>query len=143
MILFCDTPALLKLYIDEPESASLKRLVAVAEAVAVCSLAWSEIHTALSRRAREVPKDAVIIEQVKSALSRDWPSLVVMDVNQAVLERAGDYADTFALAGNDSVHLAAACEAGRVSQLPIFFASFESRLNKAAKLLEMRCLSLQ
>ncbi len=63
-----------------------------------------------------------------------------MEVNQAMVERAGEYADTFALRGYDSVQLAAAYEAGRVSGLPIFFASFDTRLNKAAKLLGMECL---
>ena len=46
---------------------------------------------------------------------------------------------TFALRGYDSIQLAAAFEAGRVSQSPIFFASFDTRLNKAARLLGMLC----
>lgn len=140
MILFCDTSALVKLYIVEVGSEELKARLLEAEAVAVCRIAWAEAFAALSRRAREVPVDALIIEQAKAALAADWPHFVVLDIDQALVERAGEYADTFALRGYDSVQLAAAFETGRISQCQIFFACFDTRLNKAAKLLGMFCL---
>jgi predicted nucleic acid-binding protein len=140
MILFCDTSALVKLYIVETGSDELKAKVQEAEAVAVCRIAWAEAHAALSRRAREVAEDSPVIEQAKAALAADWPHLVVMEVDQALVERAGEYADTFALRGYDSIQLAAAFETGRISQSPILFACFDMRLNKAAKLLGMSCL---
>lgn len=140
MILFCDTSALLKLYIVEAGSEALKTRVVEAEAVAVCRVAWAEAHAALSRRAREVPGDAPVIEQAKAALAQDWPRFVVMEVDQALVERAGNYADTFALRGYDSIQLAAAFEAGRIAQSTICFACFDARLNKAADVLGMACL---
>ena len=139
MILFCDTSALVKLYILEDGSAELKAWTQDAEAVAVCRIAWAEACAALSRRARETPEDAVLIDQAKAALALDWPHFLILEINQTLVERAGDYADTFALRGYDSVQLAAAFEAGRISQVPIFFACFDTRLNKAAKLLGMHC----
>lgn len=140
MILFCDTSALLKLYIVEAGSEVLKLCVAEAEAVAVCRIAWAEAHAALSRRAREVPDDAVLIEQAKTVLATDWPRFVILEIDQTLVELAGEYADMFALRGYDSIQLAAAFEAGRISRSPILFACFDSRLNKAAKMLGMACL---
>jgi uncharacterized protein len=140
MILFCDTSALLKLYIVEVESDALKMLVQEAEAVAVCRIAWAEAYAALSRRAREISEDSLLIEQAKVALANDWPRFVVLEIDQPLVELAGEYADTFALRGYDSIQLAAASEAGRISQTPVFFACFDTRLNKAAKLLGMACL---
>jgi predicted nucleic acid-binding protein len=140
MILFCDTSALLKLYIVEVGSDALKARVQAAEAVAVCRIAWAEACAALARRAREVPQDAAAIEQAKAALAADWPRFVVMEIDQMLVERAGDYADLFALHGYDSIQLAAAFEAGRISQIPICFACFDTRLNKVARLLGMECL---
>ncbi len=139
MILFCDTSALVKLYIVEAGSEELKERVQEAEAVAVCRIAWAEAYAALSRRAREVPEDALIIEQTKAALAADWPHFVVLEIDQPLVERAGEYADTFALRGYDSIQLAAAFEVGRISKSPIFFACYDIRLNKAAKLLGMMC----
>lgn len=140
MILFCDTSALVKLYIVEEGSAGLKALLQEAEAVAVCRIAWAEAYAALSRRAREVTEDASFIEQAKVALANDWPHFVVLEIDQALVECAGEYADTFALRGYDSIQLAAASELARVSQSPVFFACFDIRLNKAAKLLGMQSL---
>ena len=124
MILFCDTSALLKLYIEGPDSNAVKAHLHEAEAVAVCRIAWAEAHAALSRRAR----------------AADWPHYIVMEISQALVERAGDYADTFALRAYDSVQLAAAFETGLISQAPVLFACFDLRLNKAAKLPGMACL---
>lgn len=140
MILFCDTSALMKLYIIEADSKALRERLTEAEAVAVCRVAWAEAHAALSRRAREVPEDAAVIEQAKVALAQDWPHFVVMDVNQALVELAGEYADAFALRGYDSIQLAAAFEAGRIAMSPVCFACFDARLNKAAKMLGSTCL---
>ena len=140
MILFCDTSALVKFYIVEAGSDELKQLLQEAEAVAVCRIAWAEAHAALSRRGREVPDDASVLEQAKTALANDWPHFVVLDIDQSVVELAGEYADTFALRGYDSIQLAAASELARISQSPVFFACFDIRLNKAAKLLGMQSL---
>ncbi|MEQ1635205.1 MAG: hypothetical protein ABL903_00845 [Methylococcales bacterium] len=46
----------------------------------------------------------------------------------------------FALRGYSSVQLAAAFEVADISQSPVCFASFDNRLNKAAKMLGMLCL---
>lgn len=140
MILFCDTSALVKLYIAEPESRELKRHSAKADAVAVCRIAWAEAHATFSRRAMEVSRDSAIIAQAKAALGREWARFVFMEITQPLVERAGDYADMFALRGYDSIQLAAAFEAGRISGSPVLFASYDSRLNKAARLLSMQCL---
>ena len=140
MILFCDTSALLKLYIVEAGSDELRSRVAEADAVAVCRIAWAEAHAALSRRAREVPEDAALIEQAKSLLATDWPHFVILEIDQVLVEQAGEYADIFALRGYDSIQLAAAFETGQISQSPILFACFDARLNKAAKMLGMSCL---
>ena len=140
MILFCDTSALVKLYIAEEGSGAIIKQLAQAQAVAVCRVAWAEAHAAFARRVREVPADAAVIEQAKAALTADWPQFVIMEVTQALVERAGDYADTFALRGYDSVQLAAADEAARITQIAVHFACFDVRLNKAAKTLGMGCI---
>ena len=137
MILFCDTSALVKLYIEEDGSSELRLKLQECDAVAVCRIAWAEAYAAFSRRAREAPEDALLIEQAKASLANDWPKFVVLNINQHLVELSGDYADTFALRGYDSIQLAAAFEAGRKSQVKLFFACYDLRLNKAAKLLGM------
>jgi predicted nucleic acid-binding protein len=137
MILYCDTSAVVKLYVVEPFSADIRRLIEEAEVVAVCRIAWAEAHAALSRRAREVPTDAPAISSAKRALGEDWPRYLIMEVTQPLVERAARYADTFALRGYDSVQLAAAHETALLAEAAVSFACFDERLNKAASVLGM------
>jgi predicted nucleic acid-binding protein len=135
VILFLDTSALVKLYIVEADSPAVHASVAQAETVAVCRIAWAEACAAWARRAREVPADEAAIIAARQALTRDWPHFFVLEVTQAVVERAGDLAETFALRGYDSVQLAAACEILTVVPGGVAFGCFDRRLDKAARLL--------
>ena len=135
MILFLDTSALVKLYIDETGSPGMHDAVAHAEIVAVCRIAWAEACAALARRAREVPADEPATLAARDALALDWPRFFVVEITQAVVERAGEFAETFALRGYDSVQLAAACEILAAAPGKVGFACFDNRLNKAAKVL--------
>ncbi|MDP1524993.1 MAG: type II toxin-antitoxin system VapC family toxin [Rhodocyclaceae bacterium] len=140
MILFCDTSALIKLYIKEAFSAEVQAEAAMAQAIAVSRIAWAEIMAALARRARENPVDVDAIETVRAQLRIDWPGLAIVEVTQSLVELAGEYADTFALRGYDSVQLAAARQLQEAASEELCFASFDNRLQKAAKVLGMRTL---
>ena len=49
MILYCDTSALVKLYVDEDGSAQVAAALAGADIVAVCRIAWVEALSAFAR----------------------------------------------------------------------------------------------
>lgn len=135
MILFCDTSALVKLYIVEPQSDQMNALVAEAEAVAVVRIAWAEFHAALARRAREVPADAPAVDDARQALAEDWTHYLILEVGQSLVERAGEFADAFALRGYDAIQLAAAHELATEADRPVAFACADQRLARAAKIL--------
>jgi predicted nucleic acid-binding protein len=137
LILLCDTSALAKLYILEDSSREMQALAGAASAIAVCRVAWAELMVALARRAREFPRDADAIELVRKRLRTDWPKYVVVEVTQALVELAGEYADTFALRGCDSVQLAAARSLQDMVGEELRFACFDIRLGKAARMLGM------
>lgn len=141
MILFCDTSALVKLYIKEDASDQMQALARSATAVAVCRIAWAEIMAALARRARENPDDAKVIETVRTRLRTDWPQYAVVEITHGVVELAGEYADTFALRGYDSVQLAAARSVQDATEEELHFACFDTRLQKAARMLGMLTLA--
>ena len=92
---------------------------------------------ALARRAREFQNDADAIEVVRKRLRTDWPRYVVVEVTQALVELAGEYADTFALRGYDSVQLAAARTLQDLAGEEIQFACFDTRVGNAARMLGM------
>lgn len=141
MILFCDTSALVKLYILEDSSREMQTLAAAATTIAVCRIAWAEMMAALARRAREFPSDAEEIEAVRSRLRTDWPQYAVVEITQPLVELAGEFADTFALRGYDSVQLAAARTLQDSAGEEVQFACFDIRLGKAARILGMSGLT--
>jgi hypothetical protein len=70
------------------------------------------------------------------------PSFLIVEVSQGVVERAGHFADVFALRGYDSVQLAAAHELHDKGGQPVIFACDDRRLNQAAQLLQLQVLQL-
>jgi predicted nucleic acid-binding protein len=135
LILFCDTSALLKLYVREECTDKMLATAGAASVIAVCRIAWAEAMAALTRRSRECPADAGAIDTVRSRLRNDWNDYAIIEVTQALVELAGDYADTFALRGYDSVQLAAARILHEASREQVQFACFDRRLQKAARVL--------
>jgi hypothetical protein len=71
---------------------------------------------------------------------RAWPDFVIADVTQPPVEKAGMYAEAFALRGYDRVQLAAAHKLHQQLDLPTSFACFDRRLNQAAKLLQLEVI---
>lgn len=141
MILYCDTSAVVKLYIAEADSDLVQAQLERAEAVATSRITWAEFHAAVARRAREVPADAPALEQAKQALADDWARYLRVEISQAVVETAGQYADAFALRGYDAVHLACARHTMIETGQELMFACFDLRLCRAAGLLDMTLLA--
>lgn len=141
VILYLDTSALVKLYIAEAESPAIHDAVARAEAVAVCRIAWAEACAALARRARDVPTDETATTTARHAMARDWPHFLIIEVTQAVVERACEFAETFALRGYDSVQLASAYTTLASAPGEVDFACYDNRLNKAARVLGLSLLN--
>lgn len=143
MILFCDTSALVKLYVREAFSDELSTLAEKARAIAVSRISWAESMATFARRVRESPADADAIEAVCVRFRADWSSFAVVEVTQSLVELAGDYADTFALRGYDSVQLAAARMLQEGLNEALCFACFDTRLQKAADVLGMQTLEIR
>ena len=140
MILFCDTSALLKLFIDEQGSESMVEARSSSEGIAVCRITWAESMAAFAQRTRFKGASQSGLDQARSMFERAWPDFVIADVNQPLVEKAGMYAEAFALRGHDSVQLAAAHNLHQQLDLPMTFACFDRRLNQAAQLLELEVL---
>jgi predicted nucleic acid-binding protein len=140
MILFCDTSALIKLLIDEPESDQMQQASSDAEAIAVCRITWAEAMAAMARRQREDPMSGDDIDQARGRLIQTWNDMTIVEVRQNLVETAGRFADGFALRGYDSVQLAAAHELRKSTEQSLTFASYDRRLRQAAQLLQLEVL---
>jgi uncharacterized protein len=140
VILFCDTSALLKLFVDEIGSDSMAKARSDSEAIAVCRITWAESMAAFAQRSRVKGANQAGLAQAKSLFENTWSNFVITEVTQPLVEKAGMYAEAFALRGYDSVQLAAAHNLHEQFALPLAFACFDRRLSQAAALLQLEVL---
>jgi predicted nucleic acid-binding protein len=138
MTVFADTSAVIKLFLDEPYSGEMRSLVgAEPGGIAACRIAWAEAFAGLAQRARLKTVDEGAANLARTELKRLWPGFSIVEVTQPLVQRAGDYAEAFALRAYDSMQLAAAQELAESLDQPLCFACFDQRLNRAAQVLGM------
>ena len=135
MILFCDTSALVRLYVLEEGSELMLEVARKATVIAVCRIAWVEAMSAFARKSREVPEETPLLNQVCGRFQQDWESFATVEVTQQLVEQAGEYAEIFALRAYDSIQLAAVKTLQQGGSEKVSFACFNQRLQKAAQLL--------
>jgi predicted nucleic acid-binding protein len=132
VILYLDTSALIKLYIDEPGREEVKKAVRGAPVVATHVVAYAEMRAALGRLNREGRLRDWPLERVKAAFEDDWKALALVAAEEPILRRAGDLAEGLGLRGFDAVHLAAAESLAIHGRIGVLFACFDGRLARAA-----------
>ena len=106
MILYHDTSSLVKLYVSEPGTEAVRRLVERAEIVSTSVVAYAEGRAALARRRRERSLTPDGHRRAKAAFESDWPRLLTLEVAERLARRAGDLAERHRLRGFDALHLA-------------------------------------
>ena len=143
-ILYLDTSAWLKLYIEENGSELIKQIITDSEQICTHLIAYTELRSALARAERENRIEHSQKIMVIDAMEKDWQMLNIVQPTETLIRRAALLCDQFGLRGFDSIHLASA-EAINLQTMPetTLFASFDRKLNKAAFELGMSILPLK
>lgn len=108
MIAYLDTSVLVPLLVDEPSSAACRRLWDDADDVVSVRLAYVEAAAAaaqarrLGRLTRRSQRGAL------ARLDALWSQMHIVELDQALIERAAAVADLHDLRGYDAVHCASA-----------------------------------
>jgi predicted nucleic acid-binding protein len=137
LILYLDTSALVKLYVDEPGRAAVVSEIEGAAAVATVRIAYAEARAAFARKRREGGLDAKSLRLAVELLDEDWAAYNVVDVSEPLVRRAGILAERHGLRGYDAVHLAAAVELERAGG-HVSFGCFDEHLRRAARRVNLR-----
>jgi len=131
---YLDTSSLVKLYVAEPGSDAVRKLVTEAAVVATSGIAYPETRAALARRRRERALGPAAFATARRAFEEDWPRYLAVDVSASICRAAGELAERYRLRGYDSVHLASYLEvARRAGAAETRFSSDDQRLIRAAK----------
>ena len=92
---------------------------------------------AFAQHARFKGANQAELAQARSMVEQSWPGLAwpgfaIAEISQPLVEKAGVYAEAFALRGYDGVQLAATQLRHEQFAPPLTFACFDRRLNQAA-----------
>jgi predicted nucleic acid-binding protein len=135
MILYLDTSALVKLYIDEPNREQVMHAVKNAKVVASHKIGFVEVHATFARLQRESRLTLKDLQITKDSFSNDWKDYMQISISDSLLQQAADFTEAFSLRAYDSVHLAAADDLQKQSNTKVTFACFDHKLNQAAKII--------
>ena len=134
MTLYLDTSSLVKLYVAEPGSDAVRKLVDAASVVATSAIAYTETRAAMARRRRERALRPAAFASASKAFEAEWPKYFTVDVTSALCRQAGEFAERYRLRAYDSVHLAAFADVAREAGVgDTRFSSFDNALNRAAR----------
>lgn len=133
MILYLDTSALVKLYIDEEGTSLVRRLVQESSIVATSKVAYAEARSAFARAHREKLIDTSTHDEIVAVLKQDWKSYFKLEITDELIDLAGELTLTHSLRGFDAIHLSSALTLSYMSNQKVTVLCFDMRLWEAFK----------
>jgi len=130
--LYVDTSALLKRYVDEPESEDCDRILHADTTWITARHTWVEVIRNLARLLSGGEQS-----RVEGDFRADWRRINIVELDRITVERAADLAKVQGVRTLDALHLAAASRVGGTA-LP--FVTYDIRQAQAARALGMTVL---
>jgi predicted nucleic acid-binding protein len=127
---YFDASALAKYYIEEAETAFVRRLLESPGATS--RLSSVEVSSAIIRRAREARTPAERRDRALHALGRDMAGLMVVELTPEVVTGANGILTRHTLRAADAIHIASCVSLCDEFGTDIPFVVFDERLREAA-----------
>jgi predicted nucleic acid-binding protein len=132
MTYYLDTSALVKRYVREPGSATVRSLFRRKRSIAVSRIAYAELAAAVARAWRAGALDETERDDILRAAEQDFRTSEVVEVRAALVRRVPDLVVRAPLRGYDAVHVASAL-ALKNRGMVVDFWSADDRLLDAAR----------
>lgn len=141
-MVYIDSSAFVRLYLEEALSTQVRAYVAQLESMSCVSLGFVEVRAALAAAKRANRIDEQQHSVFKQQFHSLWKQCDRLNVDDLLLARAADLAEYGKLRGFDAMHLAAAerLKLGGIRNLQ--FLCFDQALVHAAKMLGIACPDL-
>jgi predicted nucleic acid-binding protein len=133
MILYLDTSALVKRYIQEAGTDEVIALLESAESVGSASLTKVEMAAAFEKTVRQGWVKRKIAMQAWQDFLDHWSSFTRLNTSSGSIDRASALAWEYGLRGYDAVHLACALLWKETLETQITMATFDRDLWQASK----------
>jgi predicted nucleic acid-binding protein len=138
-MLYLDTSALVKKYVEEPQSDEVRHCIAQHEMIATVTITRAESAATFARAVRRGSLTEEAARASHRQFIREWKTYIRIRVTESLVARADEVAWTFRLRGYDAVHLAAALEWYDRMEEPITVATFDQVLWRAAAEAGLEC----
>ena len=133
MVIYLDTSSLVKLYVEEEDSADVAGLVKSSKITATSMIAYPETRAALARRFREDMFKPREYRQLISFFNKDWENYMIVRLTKNLVRLAGDLAEKHGLRGFDSIHLSSAMTLCQELSTPVIFSCSDQKLQRASQ----------
>ena len=129
MILYFDTSALVKRYVEESGSPEVAALFEDENTIfGSVMVAQVEMAAALQKAIRLGNASESLLSEIWQDFLEDWKSFTRIQVSGSLVERASQISFAHKLRGYDSLHLAAASLWQEKLSLPVILATFDREL---------------
>jgi hypothetical protein len=128
---YFDASALVKRYVREPGSITVRRLIA-SGIVATSRLSEVEVGSGISRRAREGAFTSAGRDRALAAFQRDMPAFAVVELIPEITADGRALLLRHPLRASDAIQLASCLYLQRQLNQPVPFVAFDQRLLDAA-----------
>jgi predicted nucleic acid-binding protein len=132
MILYCDTSALIKRYIEEAGSDQVDRLFEEGSSVVTSTVAFAEIMAVFGRKYREGILTRTGYSKSVLEFKKEYSKLILVSITPELNQLIESLVVKHPLRGFDAIHLASALLVQKESSINVNFACFDRVLNKAA-----------
>lgn len=132
-ILYLDTSALVKKYVEESGSSAVQKLIKSADHSGTSWITRTEMAAALSRTVRMKLFLAREAEAAWNKFLGEWSALSRLKVSGQIIDRAASLAWAYPLRGYDAVHLSSAVLWQETLEAPITLATFDRELWEAGQ----------
>lgn len=133
MILYLDTSALVKRYVQEPGTPEVLALIDLADTAGSVVMTQVEMAAAFARAVRLNLVEPGEAEAAWNDFLSDWPAFARLSLTPAALDRASRLAWEYGLRGYDAVHFSAALTWQDGLETPITLATYSRELWRAAQ----------
>jgi predicted nucleic acid-binding protein len=129
VIVYFDTSALVKRYVEETSSREVEALFEEENTIlGSVIIAQVEMAAALQKAIRLGNASEALLPEIWQDFLDDWKSFTRIQVSSSLVEKASQISFTHKLRGYDSLHLAAACLWQEKLALPVTLATFDREL---------------
>jgi predicted nucleic acid-binding protein len=132
-LIYFDTSAVVKLYLDEPHSEYVQSHVSDSFLFVTSQLTYTETISAFSKANRMSRLSDSDLERVTRAFESDWSSYFLLSVTDEIVTGAAEFARNYELRAYDAIHLASASTHRADQTDDVSFISFDDSLHHSAE----------